>query len=150
MNIFKKILAIGGLISSTLIASTALAAGANFNNMQGDEEFLRGVNTSSGQTNYQDPVSASAGDEIKGLFYYHNTDANPDCSSGQAAINTRIHLILPQDQSPSHLVNGELWADNAAKITGTIVSGQEVGNHGLTINTTGTDTIAELVSGSVK
>ena len=150
MNIFKKILAIGAIISSTLISSPALAAGVNFNNLPGDEEFLRGVNTSAGQTDYHDPVSASAGDEVKGLFYYHNTDANPDGSSGQAALNTRIHLILPQYQSQSHLINGELWADNATKVTGTVVNGQEVGDHGLTINTAGTDTVAEFVSGSVK
>lgn len=150
MNIFKKILTIAALLGSTFMASTALASGVSFNNMPGDEEFLRGVNTSTSQSNYQDPVSASAGDDVKGLFYYHNTDANPDGSSGQAALNTRIRLILPQDQSQSHLINGELWADNAALVSGTVVNGQEVGSHGLTITSAGTDTFLEFVPGSVQ
>lgn len=148
-NIFKKILTITAIIGATGIAATALAAGAGFNNLSGDEEFLRGQNISAGQTDYQDPVSANPGDEIKGLVYYHNTDASVDGSAGETALNTRVRLTLPQTLSPSHLISGELWADNAAKVTGTFVNGQEVGNVGLTINTT-TNTVLEFVTGSIR
>lgn len=149
IRIFSTALA-GIALAVNFGIGTALAANVPaFNSQAGDKEFLRGQNLSAGATDYSDPLSATAGNEVRGIIYYHNVASQSDGQPGATAKNTRVKLILPQEQGATHLINGELWADNAAKVDGTYIDGVEVGQHGLTINAPASTNI-EFIAGSVQ
>lgn len=139
------------LTSMSLMTSPVMATErASFNNMEGDYEFLRGVNITQGGSEYTDPVIAKAGEVIKVIIYYHNTSHNQDGSAGVTALNTKIRTKIIGSDSGKFIVNGELWADNADKITGTFINGQELGQPGLTVDSQSPLSKIDFVSGSVK
>lgn len=121
-----------------------------FNNLPGDQEFLRGLNISRGQDAPTDPVEASGEEIVRGIIYYHNTAQGENGAPGFAAKNVKIKINLPTPQTTSHLITGQLSADNVAAVTGTFVNGIEIGQPGLTINTLAGLSSLEFITGSVK
>src|SRR3989338_7573982 len=113
-------LLLGSLINASISQAATPAA---FNNLQGDQEFLRGRNLLRNQTTLTDPVEASNNEEVEVVVYYHNTSQNDDGSSGEVATNTRIKIAVPAGVSQSHLLTGQISADNVSPVTGTIVNG---------------------------
>ena len=120
-----------------------------FNQMAGDEEFLRGRNVSDTTGAWTDPVAANDGDVVEVKVWYHNNASNENGDPGAAAVNTKVKIELPTGDNTSHIITGSIGADNAATVTGTVVDGVEVGRSGLTVNTP-LPTSISLVSGSVK
>lgn len=116
-----------------------------FNNKSGggEEDFLTGRNITRPDHSFIDPVSANASDEVDVRIYYHNAVIDT------TATNTKVKLSIPTDLANQHVINGSIGADNAPTVTGSIVDGQEVGPHGLTINSDG-PTNLEFVPGSVR
>lgn len=144
LKTMKRIL--GGIaLVATLFAGVtqAYAAEPAFNNIAGDQDFLTGRNVTQ-NGNFTDPVNGvKKDDEVDVAVYYHN--AVPDT----VARNVRIKVTLPTAEQSSHVIQGNLSADNAGNVTGTVVNGQEVGQANLTINTVGA-TKLNYVPGSVR
>ena len=89
------------------------AANPQFNFMEGDYELLRLANSSAGQTDWTDPITAKPSDVVAFNVYYHNGIED------SVAHNTRIKVDLPTTPSLSLVSTAHLWADNAAEITDT-------------------------------
>lgn len=129
----KKIasfVAVAALASMAIFPTLGMHAdGPRFNFLEGDWELLAGVNTSKSETVWKDPVSASDGETIEGLIYYHNGNVNT------VAENTRVTVTLPSSaQNNAVVATAKISADNAQTITDTIVNGKIIGKSGLTIN----------------
>ena len=135
------------------VASHAFAAGGvndapSFNSNPNDYEFLQGRNyTQNGAIG--DPVTAAANDEVEVRVYYHNY-AVPD----NAAKNVVIKMSLPSatEISTTHVIKGQLSADNAATVTGSIIDGTntEIGKPDFTINTPSGPTMVAYEPGTVR
>lgn len=100
-----------------LVSAPAInARGPIFNGLPGDQELLRGANSTQnpGSSVWSDPVSGSDGDAIAVLVYYHNI------VEGTVARNTRISVILPAGETSVHVLNGKLWAANADAVRDTL------------------------------
>jgi uncharacterized repeat protein (TIGR01451 family) len=142
-RLYTRLLATTGLLASLVVAPlVATAATPAFNNLAGDQEFMQGRNVSR-NSGFSDPVAASAGEEVDVAVYYHNAVVDT------VAKNVRIKVTLPTAESTSHLLTGQLSADNASSVSGTVISGQELGKPGLTI-TSGSNTKVQFVPGSVR
>lgn len=144
LGIFGLAAVIGLPVWRTLATNTP-----RFNQLAGDEEFLRGRNTAQTSGGWTDPVAANDGDVVDVQVWYHNNASNDNGDPGAAAINTKVKIELPTGDNTSHIITGSIGADNAATVTGTVVDGVEVGHPGLTINTP-LPTSLSLVSGSVR
>ncbi|GEM_PF-6200654 len=112
-NIFKKIIGGSILLSLVLIEGIAFmpekvfAAAPVFNNDPQDKSTLRMKNRTTGTTDWQDQISAKAGDKIAFDVYYHNTVA------GTTAKNTQIRLDFEDNKNNKLKFHAFLWADNA-------------------------------------
>lgn len=144
----KKIaafVAVAAVASMAIFPTLGMRADSpRFNFMDGDWELLSGLNTSRSETVWKDPISASDGETIEGLIYYHNGILD------SVAENTRVKVALPtSSQNNAVIVTASISADNAQTVTDTVVDGKIVGKSGLIVNL---DTEAELeyVPGSVK
>jgi len=138
-----QVLAIIPLLVFSLKVGGVQAAGpTSFNNMVGDDDFLRGRNVTQNGS-FTDPVAANAGDEVDVAVYYHNT--GPDAE----ATNTIIKAVVPTNTGTQHVITGTIAADGVAPVSGTIVNGQEVGPANLTVNSL-TATTMQFVPGSVR
>jgi uncharacterized repeat protein (TIGR01451 family) len=144
----KKIaafVAVAAVASMAIFPTLGMRADSpRFNFLDGDWELISGLNTSNSETVWKDPISASDGETVEGLIYYHNGNLD------SVAENTRVKVSLPSSsQNNSVMVTASISADNAQTVTDTVVDGKIVGKSGLTINL---DTEAELeyVPGSVK
>ncbi|MFA5158636.1 MAG: DUF11 domain-containing protein [Patescibacteria group bacterium] len=133
----KKVMA-GAAIAATLVAGvfglqandSAKSAGTpRFNFLQGDKEMLRVAKTT--DSTWGDPVTASVGDRVAFIFYYHNGKVDT------TAHNTTLRVDLPAQQGTQLKATSYLWSSETAYITDTVVDGQIVGQSGATINTTG-------------
>jgi uncharacterized repeat protein (TIGR01451 family) len=113
-----------------------------FNMKQSDSDFLTAKNLNGG-TSYVDPLAAKAGDIVEVALYYHNGVID------STATNTIAQAVLGNENSTTHVITGSLQADNAPKVTGTIVDGKEIGKKDLTI-TTDSNTTLQFVPGSVR
>lgn len=120
-----------------------------FNQMAGDEEFLRGRNVTQNQTSFTDPVSANDGDVVEVKLWYHNNASNENGDPGTAAQNVRVKVQLPAGEATSHIVRGSIEADNAPRVTDTVVDGTRVGQENLTVNTP-LPTTMQFIPGSVR
>jgi len=136
---------IAALLSMAIFPTfSADATTPQFNFMDGDLEFLRGANTSRGETVWKDPVNGDAGDTFKVIAYYHN--GRPETT----AENTTLKVNVPAETTnKSATVTAELWADNAIEITDTVINGNINGLSGLTINLDEDATLA-MVPGSTR
>ncbi len=140
-----------GFVAVAAVTSLALfpafgmrAQSPRFNFMNGDWELLSGANTSRSETIWKDPISASDGETIEGLIYYHNGILD------SVAENTRVKVVLPSSlQNNSALITASISADNTQTITDTVVENKIIGKSGLTVSL---DQEAELqyIPGSVK
>jgi len=133
------------VITSTFgVAGVAYADGPKFNNMDGDWQLLQGANRTTNQTNWNDPISGTAGDTFAGMIYYHNTMLNT------TANNVRIKLNIPaQTTNKVGVLSASISADNAATVTDTIIDGKVYGKSGLTVNMDQESKLT-LVPGSIK
>lgn len=127
---FKKIVATiaAGLVLTgiTVVSPKALASGPVFNRLQGDREML--VAKIANTTAYADPLSANTSDKVTVAVYIHN-------GGDGVARNTRVSLApLTSGEISSHKVRSSVWADNADKVTDTVVNGVVVGAPDLTLN----------------
>lgn len=127
---FKKIAACvaAGLVLAgvSMVSPKALASGPFFNRLQGDREML--MAKISNTTTYADPLSANKTDKVTVAVYIHN-------GGDGVARNTRVSLApLTSGEQISHKIRSAVWADNADRVTDTIVNGVVVGAPDLTIN----------------
>lgn len=113
-----------------------------FNNIAGDQEFLQGWNVTR-NSGISDPVYANGGEEVGVIAYYHNT------VEGSVARNTRLKITLPAGKAKEHVIKGQLSADNAQTVTGTIINNTELGRPDFTIYSSG-ETEVEFIPGSVR
>jgi uncharacterized repeat protein (TIGR01451 family) len=142
---FKKIAAIVAasltLAGTAFISPQALASGPFFNRLQGDREML--MAKISNTTTYADPLSAKTTDKVTVAVYIHN-------GGDGVARNTRVSLApLTSGEVSTHKIKSAVWADNADKVTETIVNGQIVGAPDLTLNLDGAANLS-YVPGSTK
>lgn len=147
-NKAKVILSIAVLSAMTsqllLPIASASASGPRFNFLEGDVDLLRGANITRNETEWRDPVSGNAGDEFRGIVYYHNGIVDT------VAKNTRIKVNIPsQTANKSAVLTASISADNASTVMDTIVNGSVIGRSGLTVNLD-QDATLEFVPGSVK
>ncbi len=136
---------VAALLSMAIFPTfSADATTPQFNFMDQDLEFLRGANTSRGETVWKDPVNGDAGDTIEVIAYYHN--GHPDTT----AENTTLKVNIPAETTnKSATVTASLGADNAVTITDTVINNNINGLSGLTINLEDDATLA-MVPGSVR
>lgn len=136
---------VAALLSMAIFPTfSADALNPQFNFMDQDLEFLRGANTSRGETVWKDPVNGDAGDVIEVIAYYHN--GRPETT----AENTKLKVNIPSETTDnSATITASLWADNAPEITDTVIGGNINGLSGLTINLN-EDATLELIPGSVQ
>lgn len=137
LNYLKKkakhvlgIASIAALLSQMLLpAISAKADGPRFNFLQGDLPLIQGANVTAGQSNWDSSVSGNAGDEFRGLIYYHNGTQNT------TATNVTVNISVPDKTVDNKAkINAAISADNADTVTATVVDGQIVGSNGLAIN----------------
>lgn len=133
-----------GLLT-TILATSAGAAGPQWNHLKGDLELLTGRNLTKNQTTTTDPVNADSGDTIEGVIYYHNGVAD------QTAENVIINVNMPLAtiSAKSHLVSASIKADNAPLVSDTIVDGKVVGKSNLTVNVSSAARL-EVLPGTVR
>lgn len=139
------IAALSAIVSQLILPATGASAGEpRFNFLAGDLELLRGANVTKNQDVWKDPISGQAGDEFRGLIYYHNGMLNT------VAKNTEIKVSIPASTTnKTAKISASISADNAATATDTIVDGQVVGLSGLTVNFD-QDVNLEFVPGTVR
>lgn len=140
------VLAVAAAVSQGLLGIGNLAASsARFNYLPGDQELLRGANSTKGETVWKDPVTGEVGDVFSGLVYYHNG------IEGVIAENTKIKVTIPAETTnKTAVLSARISADNAEAVTDTIVEGSGVtGNSGLTVNLDADANLA-LIPGTVK
>lgn len=137
--------ALAALLSQLITpALTASAGTPRFNFLPGDLELLRGANTTQNESVWKDPVTGTAGDEFRGLVYYHNGMLDT------TAENTKIKVMIPSTTTnKTAKITASISADNAETVTNTVVDGEIVGRDGLTANFD-QDVNLEFVPGSVK
>jgi len=117
---------ISGLVSYNKADSAGTIPAPQFNYLQGDAEMLTG--TKQGGAGWSDPVTgASIGDEVAVAFYVHNGVA------GSTAHSTYLRVNLTGTPSNSIGMTSQLWSQETAAITDTVVNGSVVGKSGLTI-----------------
>ena len=91
----KYLLGIAGmaaLLSQLILPALGVKAdGPRFNFLPGDLEMVRGVNVSNDEAVWKDPVTANAGQIVRGLVYYHNGMVDT------VAQNTRVKVTIPSD-----------------------------------------------------
>ncbi len=133
-----------GLLT-TILATSAGAAGSEWNHLKGDLELLTGRNLTKNQTITTDPVSADSGDVVEGVIYYHNG------VNDQTAENVVVNVGMPSSNisAKSHLVSASIKADNAAQVSDTVVDGKVVGKSNLTVNVS-TPARLEVLPGTVR
>lgn len=120
------------------------ASGARFNFLTGDLEMIRGANVTQGATGWTNPITGTAGDEFRGIVYYHNGMLDT------VATNTRIKVNIPgATVNKTAKITGSISADNADTVTSTVVDGQLIGHDGLIVNFD-QNVDLEFVPGSVK
>ncbi len=86
--------------------------------MSGDKELVRLANRTQGMTTWQDPISASAGDQVEFLVYYH-CGTNDVAWSTIRARNTIVKLEFPTSRQANITSTGRLSANNLSTITNT-------------------------------
>lgn len=133
----QKVVATAAIVA-TLVAGvfglqahdSAKSAGTpRFNFLPGDKEMLRVAKVT--ESTWVDPITASVGDRVAFIFYYHNGMVDT------TAHNTTLRVDLPVAQGTQLKATSYLWSSETAYITDTVVDGQIVGQSGATINTTG-------------
>jgi uncharacterized repeat protein (TIGR01451 family) len=153
MKMFKLILKICAGLSLLLamvgqIFSAPQQSGADaprFNFKTNDFELFRGYNSTAGEDEYKDPVSAVNDDTVIASVYYHNG------VEGTVAENTKIKVTIPSTATGNQTVlSASISADNAETITDTIVDGQIVGQSGLTIGANGPKSEVSFIPGSLR
>ena len=108
-------------ILAVLAAGLVIASTTGFNIMSGDQELLRMKNQTQGTVDWQDPISANAGDEIKFLVYYHCGTDDPAWSTIRA-YNSIAKIEFPTSQQTVITTTGRISANNLTTVsnTGTI------------------------------
>jgi uncharacterized repeat protein (TIGR01451 family) len=121
---------LAAIVSQMLLpAISAKADGPRFNFLEGDLPLIQGANTTAGQNDWSNPVSGIAGDEFRGLIYYHNGMLNT------TATNVTVNISIPdQTVDGKAIIDAAISADNADAITSTVVNGKIVGSNGLLVN----------------
>lgn len=148
MNYKSLISRVAAAIALVLIGGMPVLAAdlkPRFNSLPQDYDFLQGRNvTQNGQTT--DPVTATGGDSVDVIVYYHNTVVD------SVAKNVRIKITMPDPSvaRTTHVIKGQLSADNADTVSGTYVDGVETGKTDLTIKTDPSETKLSYVPGSVR
>ena len=122
-NLFNKeisswkaitIIAVLGVLATGFV----LASTTGWNIMSGDKELVRLANRTQGMTTWQDPISASAGDQVEFLVYYH-CGTNDVAWSTIRARNTIVKLEFPTSRQANITSTGRLSANNLSTITNT-------------------------------
>jgi hypothetical protein len=108
-------------ILAVLTAGLAVASNSGFNIMSGDQELLRLKNQTQGTVNWQDPISANAGDTIRFEVYYH-CGTDDAAWSTIKALGTKVRIEFPTTQQTTIATIGRVSASNLATVsdTGTI------------------------------
>jgi len=78
----------------------------------GRDYFLLDVKNETKGTSWDSTASADANDTLAFYLYYHNGQNN------SVARNTRVSVALPSTAYTNQTVSAALWADNAARISG--------------------------------
>ncbi|MEI8143160.1 MAG: hypothetical protein WCG48_00890 [Candidatus Berkelbacteria bacterium] len=140
---FAVVCAIFGTLAApqTQLAKSAETVMPRFNYLNGDYDMLRGAHLS--DQSWTDPINANIGDRVAVMFYYHNGVL------GSVANHTTLRVDLPVAESTSLKLTSYLWSQQTAPISDTVVSGNIVGNSGLTINLPTAGRV-EYVPGSTK
>lgn len=146
-NLLTKIRNIAVLaLASLFVAMPAVHAGGGpeFNTNARENDFLTGRNVTENGT-WSDPVNASAGEDVDVAVYYHNNVPNT------TATNVRIKLTMPSatELATTHVIKGQLSADNALTVDGSYHNGQEIGRHDFTIDSSAATKVA-YVPGSLR
>jgi len=120
-NLFKKEIsswkAIGIIaVLAVLAAGLVVASTTGFNIMSGDQELLRMKNQTQGTIDWQDPISANAGDEVKFLAYYHCGTDDPAWSTIKA-YNTVVKIEFPTIQQTVITTTGRVMASNLSTVS---------------------------------
>lgn len=115
---------------SSSIADSGIGTSSNnsprFNFLQGDVEMMRLSRQS--QPAWTDPISASNGEQVAFLLYFHNGVLDT------TAHNTKLRVDLPNEAGTELKMTSYLWSDETPYITDTVVNGQIVGQSGGTVN----------------
>ena len=97
-----------------VLPTSFVTAAASFNNDAQDYPTVLVSNATKNPgctTCWGSSVSADAGDVVSFLIYYHNT-------GNETANQTRLQLTLPSGTFTSNSVQGKVWANNSASVTG--------------------------------
>lgn len=102
----------GGITSEGYVVfrGTISSPAPRFNYQEGDEELLKLLNKTKGDTTWQDPVSANGGDVIAFNVYYHNGVV------GSVAKNTKVSIEFPGESGNKIATVGIVDADNTSAV----------------------------------
>ncbi|MDP2930518.1 MAG: hypothetical protein Q8N56_02850, partial [bacterium] len=99
-----------------LAAGLAIASITGFNIMSGDQELLRLKNQTQGTVNWQDPISANAGDQIRLMAYYHCGTDDPAWSTIRAN-NVRVRLEFPTVAQSGIVTTARIFSNNLSTVS---------------------------------
>lgn len=107
--VFGVALAVTSVLPGGVIQK-AMATTPVFNNLPEDYPALSARVNGTG-TWGTGPVTLADGQYVQFMLWAHNTEV------GTVATNTKVRAILPTADATSHVVAGQVWADNAAAVT---------------------------------
>lgn len=139
LSILSLALIASGLFLAIKPAVAEQSQAPRFNYLAGDYELMQV--RKAGTASWTDPVTASAGDVIEFLIYYHN-------GGKDAAHNVKIKAALPEGTSSKLTATASIKSEETAAISDTVVDGKVLGLSGGTVLVSGTESKLELVPNS--
>jgi len=100
------------VVSFITLGKVMATTGPVFNSNEHDYPLIRVAKTPAGSDDFQASVDAEDGDIVAVMLYYHNNTLNT------IAENTSLKVVLPTENSKTHNLNAQLWADNAETVYG--------------------------------